>query len=138
MYELMQLSDSDKKKIVSDVSASGRDVSGLVLAINRGDFVSTWAVDSENKNYLVSAPVLMREYAMDRPYYAFVLGELYEFRSIGWVGDEAYFVGDVAVSDEVKSEIVLAFSVYGRWGKGVLNEKVHPEFKFIPDFSDEK
>jgi hypothetical protein len=136
-YVLEDIAVDDQEKIIRDFEIDSYKKALLLGARKRNDLPRTWAIDRERNNYLFLAPLASYEESINRPYFAYLDGHLYQFNSIGSPSNRAYFVGAVP-EGHLQEEIKTAFSVYGRWGKGPKPDGKEPQLSFLPDMKEER
>lgn len=135
MYSLREMESSDIDRVLSDFSGADDAYKRLLWASkNKKEFPLSWSIDDGKGNYVFSAPIMVRPEGIDWEYYAFINGCVYKINSVGTAGTGAYFIGNSTNDPEIISEIIFAFSVFGRWGSGPLSKKGVPSQVFLPEF----
>lgn len=140
-YLLENITLQDQEKIINDAIRDELKHGSLMRAREWGKFANTWAVDRGRDCYFLLAPILVREEAMDRPYYAYIDGQMYKIKRVGWT-QQVYFDEQNLPSGprllEIQEEVRNAFAVYGEWGQGPMNQIGKPQFALNPEFIDKK
>jgi hypothetical protein len=134
-YILEEIQEADRNNILKDAVNDERKLKTLNWGAKNFDFPKVRAINRKNGFYLTLAPILLPEEVRERPYYFFANGKIYEIRSKGLVGMQAYFAGEIPES-EIQNEIKDAFSIFGRWGTGAFDSYGHQTNTFIPEFKD--
>lgn len=140
-YELKPITSEDMEKIIEDFSVDLflKNIFQSVLRNNR--FRGNWAVDDSHTMYLLDEPGIGRPEIDGRPYIFFDGNRPIRIASQRMGGNEFYFREDyeftISEKEDVLQQIKLAFSAFGRWGMGELNEFGNPEFRVEPEFKKE-
>lgn len=128
-FELKQLSENDVTKVCEDLEnwEASFDkpnvvcvkpyIERLVSEYRRG-VGSTWAVNSENGNYLVIKPGFVRPETIQTSFYFYFGGTFYELSVRGLDQHDVYLEGNYPNNSAFKAELKEALFVLGRNGEG--------------------
>jgi hypothetical protein len=135
-YVLAKITPEDQQKILADAECDLSKKRDLAYAIKHGDLTKNWAIDRNKNCYLLFAPVIVRE--VDWEFFIFCDGNIFGINFENPFSDKVFIESSSKLSQEKKarlqSEIRDSFSVYGRFGKGTLDEDGKPRYSVAVEF----
>ncbi|WP_250656913.1 hypothetical protein [Alkalimarinus coralli] len=138
-YVLEPISLEDQNKIIDDAISDPEKLSLLSFLRKEGQFSKNWAINKKVGNYLFLVPEIVRTDTMYSRFFVLIDGSWFEVYVDSLFGNKAAIKGGAnlvaELRGEIEEELMQAFVVYGRFGKGPLNEFGKPEFEIIPEFN---